>query len=171
MKFDCQPLLHAAVARQLQEQQLQARQLVLQQQAASAVAAASKTQREVCTVTLSSLCCCLVVPLVQQMTLLCCCCRVMCCIAVQVFISLLHCLCRCLLAWPTAHAVLIRYVDMLVTCIFAKQACCGCWAPMHQRAGPAEPASTRINANEYAPLAYALLCCLLWASHHGACSC
>lgn len=36
-----------AVARQLQEQQLQARQLVLQQQAASAVAAASKTQREV----------------------------------------------------------------------------------------------------------------------------
>ncbi len=35
------------VARQLQEQQLQARQLVLQQQAASAVAAASKTQREV----------------------------------------------------------------------------------------------------------------------------
>ena len=37
-----------AVARQLQEQQLQARQLVLQQQAASAVAAASKTQREVC---------------------------------------------------------------------------------------------------------------------------
>ena len=37
----------SAVARQLQEQQLQARQLVLQQQAASAVAAASKTQREV----------------------------------------------------------------------------------------------------------------------------
>ncbi|KAL0024901.1 hypothetical protein WJX77_001165 [Trebouxia sp. C0004] len=35
------------IARQLQEQQLQARQLVLQQQAASAVAAASKTQREV----------------------------------------------------------------------------------------------------------------------------
>lgn len=31
----------------MQEQQLQARQLVLQQQAASAVAAASKTQREV----------------------------------------------------------------------------------------------------------------------------
>ena len=36
-----------AVARQLQEQQLKARQLVLQQQAASATAAASKTQREV----------------------------------------------------------------------------------------------------------------------------
>lgn len=36
-----------AVARQMQEQQLRARQLVLQQQAASAVAAASKTQREV----------------------------------------------------------------------------------------------------------------------------
>jgi hypothetical protein len=36
-----------AVARQMQEQQLKARQLVLQQQAASAVAAASKTQREV----------------------------------------------------------------------------------------------------------------------------
>lgn len=32
----------------MQEQQLKARQLVLQQQAASAVAAASKTQREVC---------------------------------------------------------------------------------------------------------------------------
>lgn len=31
----------------MQEQQLRARQLVLQQQAASAVAAASKTQREV----------------------------------------------------------------------------------------------------------------------------
>ena len=40
-------ILGNAVARQLQEQQLQARQLVLQQQAASAVAAASKTQREV----------------------------------------------------------------------------------------------------------------------------
>lgn len=40
-------LLCAAVARQMQEQQLRARQLVLQQQAASAVAAASKTQREV----------------------------------------------------------------------------------------------------------------------------
>lgn len=39
----------AAVARQMQEQQLKARQLVLQQQAASATAAASKTQREVCT--------------------------------------------------------------------------------------------------------------------------
>ena len=38
----------SAVARQMQEQQLRARQLVLQQQAASAVAAASKTQREVC---------------------------------------------------------------------------------------------------------------------------
>ena len=37
----------AAVARQMQEQQLKARQLVLQQQAASATAAASKTQREV----------------------------------------------------------------------------------------------------------------------------
>ena len=37
----------AAVARTMQEQQLKARQLVLQQQAASAVAAASKTQREV----------------------------------------------------------------------------------------------------------------------------
>ena len=37
-----------AVARTMQEQQLKARQLVLQQQAASAVAAASKTQREVC---------------------------------------------------------------------------------------------------------------------------
>ena len=37
----------AAVARQMQEQQLRARQAVLQQQAASAVAAASKTQREV----------------------------------------------------------------------------------------------------------------------------
>lgn len=36
-----------AVARQMQEQQLRARQLVLQQQALSAVAAASKTQREV----------------------------------------------------------------------------------------------------------------------------
>ena len=36
-----------AVARTMQEQQLKARQLVLQQQAASAVAAASKTQREV----------------------------------------------------------------------------------------------------------------------------
>lgn len=36
-----------AVAKQMQEQQLRARQLVLQQQAASAVAAASKTQREV----------------------------------------------------------------------------------------------------------------------------
>lgn len=36
-----------AVARQMQEQQLRSRQLVLQQQAASAVAAASKTQREV----------------------------------------------------------------------------------------------------------------------------
>ncbi|KAK9915773.1 hypothetical protein WJX75_003978 [Coccomyxa subellipsoidea] len=35
------------IARQMQEQQLKARQLVLQQQAASAVAAASKTQREV----------------------------------------------------------------------------------------------------------------------------
>lgn len=35
------------MARQLQEQQLKARQLVLQQQAASATAAASKTQREV----------------------------------------------------------------------------------------------------------------------------
>ncbi|EFN57106.1 hypothetical protein CHLNCDRAFT_143928 [Chlorella variabilis] len=35
------------IARQMQEQQLRARQLVLQQQAASAVAAASKTQREV----------------------------------------------------------------------------------------------------------------------------
>ena len=38
-----------AVARTMQEQQLKARQLVLQQQAASAVAAASKTQREVLT--------------------------------------------------------------------------------------------------------------------------
>ncbi|KAK9808982.1 hypothetical protein WJX72_007369 [[Myrmecia] bisecta] len=37
----------AEIARQMQEQQLKARQLVLQQQAASAVAAASKTQREV----------------------------------------------------------------------------------------------------------------------------
>lgn len=37
----------AEMARQMQEQQLRARQLVLQQQAASAVAAASKTQREV----------------------------------------------------------------------------------------------------------------------------
>lgn len=37
----------ATIARQMQEQQLRARQLVLQQQAASAVAAASKTQREV----------------------------------------------------------------------------------------------------------------------------
>lgn len=37
----------SAVARQMQEQQLRARQLVLQQQALSAVAAASKTQREV----------------------------------------------------------------------------------------------------------------------------
>ncbi len=36
-----------AVARQMQEQQLIARQLVLQQQAASAVIAASKIQREV----------------------------------------------------------------------------------------------------------------------------
>lgn len=39
--------LRGTVARQMQEQQLKARQLVLQQQAASAVAAASKTQREV----------------------------------------------------------------------------------------------------------------------------
>ncbi|KAL4433887.1 hypothetical protein ABPG75_000328 [Micractinium tetrahymenae] len=37
----------AEIARQMQEQQLRARQLVLQQQALSAVAAASKTQREV----------------------------------------------------------------------------------------------------------------------------
>jgi splicing factor U2AF subunit len=37
----------AEIARQMQEQQLRARQLVLQQQAASAVLAASKTQREV----------------------------------------------------------------------------------------------------------------------------
>lgn len=37
----------AEIQRQMQEQQLRARQLVLQQQAASAVAAASKTQREV----------------------------------------------------------------------------------------------------------------------------
>jgi splicing factor U2AF 65 kDa subunit len=37
----------AAIARQMQEQQLRARQLVLHQQAASAVIAASKTQREV----------------------------------------------------------------------------------------------------------------------------
>lgn len=37
----------STIARQMQEQQLRARQLVLQQQAASAVAAASKTQREV----------------------------------------------------------------------------------------------------------------------------
>ena len=37
-----------AVKRQMAEQQLRARQMVLQQQAASAVAAASKTQREVC---------------------------------------------------------------------------------------------------------------------------
>ncbi len=36
------------IKRQMQEQQLKARQLVLQQQASSAVAAASKTQREVC---------------------------------------------------------------------------------------------------------------------------
>lgn len=36
-----------AVAKQMQEQQLRARQMVLQQQAASATAAASKTQREV----------------------------------------------------------------------------------------------------------------------------
>lgn len=35
------------IKRQMQEQQLRARQLVLQQQASSAVAAASKTQREV----------------------------------------------------------------------------------------------------------------------------
>ena len=51
-----------AVARQLQEQQLQARQLVLQQQAASAVAAASKTQREVSVWTISSICCSKAVP-------------------------------------------------------------------------------------------------------------
>ena len=36
-----------AVKKQMAEQQLRARQMVLQQQAASAVAAASKTQREV----------------------------------------------------------------------------------------------------------------------------
>ena len=42
-----QTLDPAAIARQMQEQQLRARQLVLHQQAASAVIAASKTQREV----------------------------------------------------------------------------------------------------------------------------
>ena len=41
------PLLPPAVRRQMLEQQLKARQMVLAQQASSAVAAASKTQREV----------------------------------------------------------------------------------------------------------------------------
>ena len=39
--------MSCAVKREMAEQQLRARQMVLQQQAASAVAAASKTQREV----------------------------------------------------------------------------------------------------------------------------
>ena len=42
------PPVADAVQRMWQEQQLKARQMVLQQQAASAAQAASKTQREVC---------------------------------------------------------------------------------------------------------------------------
>lgn len=97
-----------AVARQLQEQQLQARQLVLQQQAASAVAAASKTQREVrsdivhmltsmYTEDISASIDWLLRFVTAYTSFGCVCCRCLFALAlpVQVSHSLLHCLCRC----------------------------------------------------------------------------
>ncbi len=123
-----------AVARQLQEQQLQARQLVLQQQAASAVAAASKTQREVRRsyatqgvkyTHITGFCS---PHLVHTHCLQCCCAAVagVCLVAlpVQVSFSLLHCLCRCCFARQHAQGKLAGVAYTPVHCIIHPIICC-----------------------------------------------